>query len=87
MKAKITASYYFISVFVQRVISDPRGGARRAGAAGRADGVRGSSEEAGRREERLPLPALCHLHQTEEPQPGTHHLQLQTQHQGMKPQE
>lgn len=64
------------------MISDPRGGARRAGATGRPDRVRGRSEEAGGREERFPLPARRRLHQTEEPQPGTHRLQLQTQHQG-----
>lgn len=64
------------------MISDPRGGARRAGATGRADRVRGRSEEAGGREERFPLPARRRLHQTEEPRPGTHRLQLQTQHQG-----
>lgn len=64
------------------MISGPSGGARRAGAARRADGVRGSSEETGRREECFPLPARRHLRQTEEPHPGTHCLQLQTQHQG-----
>lgn len=64
------------------MIPGPRGGARRAGATGRADRVRGRSEEAGGREERFPLPARRRLHQTEEPRPGAHRLQLQTQHQG-----
>lgn len=64
------------------VISGPRGGARWASAPGRADGVRGSSEEARGREEHFPLPARPHLHQAEEPEPRTHRLQLQTQHQG-----
>lgn len=42
----------------------------------------GSSEETGGCEERLPLPTRARLHQAEESQPGTHRLQLQTEHQG-----
>lgn len=65
-----------------RIFSDPRGGARRAGEAGRADSVRGRPEEAGGREERFPLPARRGLHQAEESRAGTHRLQLQTEPQG-----
>lgn len=64
------------------MLSDPRGRARRAGAAGRAAGVRGRSQEESRRAQCVPLPARGHLHQAEEPRPGTHRLQLQAQHQG-----